>query len=1133
MAAAAPAEDPLYLRAKKDIYKLFLRIAAVADASHDFQGGRAGGGGSIFDKIFKVYKDIGAPGGTTTKENEILSESQVMNLLLRYFGADTKKSGEAKAFKTAFLKGTRESPETVIGTYSRWNEDPYPFTVTSLLVASKDGAGKYNWTRDASQLHAFMNPNEADEVAFTIDAADVPFYDLFVEEELVGEGGSPKKIYYLNTREGISDAASKRVLAPPKPKKGEEPKRMAVDVITKEDTGQADIVYGAFDTARAAAGGISELESFFSDYSLNLSPIGLSAAGIPSTILSFIGQGVEERIQLLRTNTEDSHPNSVPALSSRIKGFLSRLFGSRAAPAPPPADRTKYHISLQQKRSGDWLQVLSCLQPERFGLKPSTRVTLVTLDKVCMAYALFMGVDVILTYKDEKKNKWLVRFNRSSAAAASELELFVKSAKALPASTIPVGEATREYDELKTMYTGLWDKKEDELEKAVYAAIDAAGPVDGDVKKILKHAMDLAVFRTLCPTMQKIKAGKEVNILEEYQKERGLAAGLSTAREAYKIYRQNYIILAAAMKRVAAAGGALDAGLKAYIASMQILKGGGEAGRAAADTYDLISRLKIVDGFLFRKGNAGVNGIGIFSYLNTGLKRGVISDIIEAMDSLSDAVPDVPKRERFKELVATARLLVGESAEGPSVAAVPNEVLVGAMEESVTGNSDIPFGPMMPMMPMVAVAEGGARIKYAQKVKRKTYRISLAKGVNLAAAGTLSKSRSPRTPGGTSRSRSVSAKSKEADESYWTDRVHISDYGAALSILAARFQNDLRTEAKGGLNLRTQAFESRGADINMAGGARLHRRHPLLGMFKKPNKLLDTHRPSVTLIKQKAKMGVIKRSAPRHTIHVPEPKMGGKFQHNPLATLYIFMKELSYRLTFETDENVIETYQNLLTTIKGVIISLNVEGISILRVLELYVYELRLLQGTAAPASKDDKAIAARLGQDILTSYYGIVSAPNINEQEGYFVGLSRMGPSFAIEALFPIGDIVALARYLGRLQAFFSGDAPMRSSSVARSMASSARAKRVTQRRRLGVTAGIKTLGMSLKGRKTKNARSNAILKQTFLDYLSTVDKAKYSATKGSRVKAGLPSRRRLALHGLAPIQEERPAGVAAASAV
>jgi hypothetical protein len=214
-----------------------------------------------------------------------------------------------------------------------------------------------------------------------------------------------------------------------------------------------------------------------------------------------------------------------------------------------------------------------------------------------------------------------------------------------------------------------------------------------------------------------------------------------------------------------------------------------------------------------------------------------------------------------------------------------------------------------------------------------------------------------------------------------------------------------------------------------------------------------------------------------------------------------------------------------------VIISLSVEGISILRVLELYIYELRLLQGTAAAAagSKEDKAIAARLGQDILTSYYGIVSAPNMKEQEDYFVGLSRMGASFAIIPLFPMGDITALARYLGSLHISFSDDAPM-----ARSMASSARAKRVTQRRRLGVTAGIRTLGMSLKGRKTKNARSKAILKETFLDSLHTADKAKYSDTKGSRVKAGLPSRRRLTyLRSLEPVQEERTAGVTAASAV
>jgi hypothetical protein len=1040
MAAVAAPEDTMDQKVREEVYRFFLRLAAIADASHDFKGDRAGGGGSIFDKIFKAYKEIGAPAGTTPREDEILSESEVMNLILKYLKKEGKKT-EATLFKEKFLTGTPESPERVIGTYSRWREDPHPVTVTSLLIAKKEG-GSYRWTRSAQQLHDFMNPTGSGEVAFTIDAADVPFYDLFMEEELVGAGGEPKKLYYLETREGISDAASKVVLRPPKPKADGSPRRMAVEIITKKDDAQSTAMYGAF--SAAAAAGSEPLSSFFSDYNVSLSPVALSAAGIPSTTLSFVGPGVDQKIQLLRTNTEDSHPNSVPTLAGRIKGFLSRLFGGARAVAPGPEERMKYHVSLQQKRSGDWLQVLSCLQPERFGLKPTTRVILVTLDKVCLAYAIFMGIDVIMTYKDEKKNKWLVRFNRATGPPVSELELFTKSARALPAAEIPIGgDRHVDYERFKRMYVQILNEIEGGYETALESKIKgaaAAGGVDGPTKEILNAAMNLAVFRTLCPGMMGGAAADEVATLAAYRDDGGGAGaaagagagaaasgsarrreGLVAAREAYKIYRQNYLVLEAAGRQVrGATAEELIAGLKAYMKSMQVLKGRGAAAAPATETYELVSRLKISDGFLFRKGNAGVNGAGIFTYLKTGLKEGTLRAILRALDGIEGGIADAERRGRFTDFVKTAQLALGleEAAEElptPSVANVPSEVLVGTMEEAARGEtSAIPFGVVFPDG---GVFVGGARTK---AMARKAFGRGLSKAprppVVASAAAPASVS-----------SVKVSASDTEMAANYFTDGIRISDYGVALSILAARFKNDLRRGGGGALH----------------GGQRSRGKGPKKGISASAQR------------KRRENKAIAIRKDLRETRIAERRRASGapaKFQHNPLATLYIFMKEISFRLTFETDGEVIDAYKAILMEIKRVLISINPDRIPIDIIIRLYTYELELLQG---------KHGAHNLCQDILASYYGIRSTTALEAQEGVFADLMRLGPVSLLYTLFPVADIVALAKYLQVVQGGFYSDTPMRkrsasSSATRRSPRASASPSRSRSRKSAAANAAM-----------------------------------------------------------------------------
>lgn len=837
--------DPPPLKTKEEMVKLFLRGGAVADASHDFQGGRAAAAegivasaakkvSNIFDAIFgkQKYKDIGAPKTLSDDQDTIRSEAEIMDLLLHFLKPAGRGGGrdEVENFREKFLRlGEEEGHPVDLGVYSRWTDDPHPFKVTSLMVAKKPKGAEYDWTLGADALYDFLDPHGADEVAFTIDAAGVSFYDLLLNEKRPASGTPPKTLYYIETREGINDAATKAVMQPDTSKKakaagiGKEP---VVQIVTKSDTAPYSVMYTAIDVARVVAGAAgSELESFFSDYSLSLSPIAATVAGIPSTVLSFRGgAGFEHNQQILRTNTEDSHPNSVPTLSQRIRGLMSKLFGASAE------EKAKYHVSLQQKRSGDWLQVLSCLQPERFGLKPSTRIMLFTLDKICLAYAIFMGVDVTFTYTDTQRQKWLIRFHRDlGAVPKTEFELFQEKVRALPAPTFGAGVP---YATVKSVYMETRSARLADIRRAlgetigkVAKAVEAvrgtrqAFPVDEKVKEILTSAMALAVFRTLCPGVTGMAASPELSQLSSFVNRAetpGRRGKLREARETYEQYKSNYMILKGGIATAPADAdeAAIKKAIRDYVAGMESLQGADKKAAAGVkDTYKELNNLRILDGSLFRKENAGANGMGVFTYLKAGLLAEELGVILGSLRGLGESLDD-RKRTKYNAFFATAELLLGvAAAEGPATTEVKNEDLVDTLQ-GVNGEA------LIPMEGEVEVAP--------------------------------------------------------------SDPLAISDYSAALIVLASRFQRDLFAAAEGAIPLR--------------GGARSRKR-----------------------LRSSATSGTRSKTKGSREISRGFRDAGENFVHNPLVSVYFFLRELAFRLSLKGGEEDEMNYKVLSMILNGYI----------------------------------------------------------------------------------------------------------------------------------------------------------------------------------------------------------------------
>jgi hypothetical protein len=106
------------------------------------------------------------------------------------------------------------------------------------------------------------------------------------------------------------------------------------------------------------------------------------------------------------TNDDPHQNNNIAKCWNRIKN-LNKIASDEKA---NPAKLDEMGVHFQCKRSGDWLQALSCLDIGRTFLDDTGKevdlatgnIILVTHDRILLWYALFMGIDVIMSWKDTR-----------------------------------------------------------------------------------------------------------------------------------------------------------------------------------------------------------------------------------------------------------------------------------------------------------------------------------------------------------------------------------------------------------------------------------------------------------------------------------------------------------------------------------------------------------------------------------------------------------------------------------------------------------------------------------------------------------------------------------------------------------
>lgn len=843
----AAAESGL-MPGKIEKIQSFLQEAAVGDASHDFSDSRAGG--NLFNTIFKKYKDIGAPSFPSGVE-EPMSEFEILNNVFQFAPEGTKESDLIAKFRQNILVNNKEQ------TFNRWDEDKIPYKMTTKLVAKKQKGGEYDWQLTSKEMFDFMKGSKSD-MAFTVDATNVPFYDRMLEKK--GEQTAAGSYIYM--RESVNDAATKVII----PKTTD----TVVGIQTIEDTASFNVMYPAVrSTSSEEISKLSEQELFYSNYSLALASDPKKSS--PSVTLSFYDKQMIRQIQILKGRKEDAHPNSVPTLSNKIRELTQYL-----TPKGNLNKKMEYFTALQQKRSGDWLQVLGCLQPERFGLAASTRITLVTLDKICVAYALFSGVDVMMTYfymnpdPDKPNEYWMIRIYKDYQATPETKEAqLTKIIQFYPRpesiDTFIADGQKNGYTAYKHFYLNSWDSINTKLKNEVHASIqkinnivfierfDTKKFVQNYITPLLDTATTLAVFRSLAPEIDTTYPNEEVHLYTQAI----TSSSYTTILSKFEKFKKNYTTLKNAILSKKTSALSTEHAIQSYFTS--IYNKNKLNTKTHKDRFELISKLQIF-GKLFSSRNGGKNGVGIFTFLSIHLRSEEAKKLRDAILTSINHIPDDLK-DQYMEFINTANLLLGEDVPIQQIT-VENKDILESVNSQFSNQTVNITGIKRKRSPQ---SQSHYQFAPPSKAASKAAAVAAAATANTVSAATTIETVEKEYMELIDNEH-ISEEAKDIISKHSLDiepdnSFQISDYTAALTLLSLRFAY-IQTP-KGQYDLEDFIQKNKVPDLVAIGGSRRSKQFS---------------RRSVRKITQSFTF------------------------HNPYITFYFLLRELSYRLSMYLDE---------------------------------------------------------------------------------------------------------------------------------------------------------------------------------------------------------------------------------------
>lgn len=460
-----------------------LAAMSASDAKHDLK--------ETFSSIYSAFKDVGTP--VMPVVNPPLSEINVLDSILHFqTGEQTYRSN----YLSEDLGGQKASPTP----FQVFTNGP-AYQWKSWHVGKRNAAQTgVDWANagvkvNATSLFDWLDIQKTKKIAFTVDATCVPLFRVF--KDGLAFAGS-RTAYNILTREGVSDSAGK---GPQSEHSGG-----VVQIVDLYDYAGGNVPTGKFylHTPRnAPANKDDPNDCFFSKFDISVSAIS-KQENLNCISMDFMTPGFVKHINTLKGSKEEAHSGTKNAAVEQITGFLAKL-GLSPALQPNINDKNNYYVQIQQKRSGDWLQVLACHDMGRFRLlglpKDCNEIFLITHDQICVAYALVMGINVLYAqYNDTDKKYWLTFFHKDTKTVPQSTVLTTY------VSDIRNSHKDIDYIAKREAYIAMQESIYVELVTKLQGAMD---PDPGSIenlekvlKDILERALDIAYFLQTMPVLE-------------------------------------------------------------------------------------------------------------------------------------------------------------------------------------------------------------------------------------------------------------------------------------------------------------------------------------------------------------------------------------------------------------------------------------------------------------------------------------------------------------------------------------------------------------------------------------------------------------------------------------------------------
>ena len=369
-------------------YNNFLTNASVADAKHDFHSY------STILNYLANNRDSFAAGLPGKNNNyDILNEANTLaSVFIKQLQApppnqyddDDDSNNESKSIYSPLLYFQTTNDRNKKSNFLEHNIETINnkrFNVvgnTALNLSSISNDNDENKYIDAKDfIYAF---NIKHNSALVIDATAISILTILKKGEKVLENGQWFTIFIIDDLETRNDPAGKSSWS----SKYDKDTGINIIFLEPDDPRVVSYIYNYKDE--------NPLNKFFTDYTFKLQT-GINGEGCTLIIADKTG----ENVQINNPKEE----NAIEYVSSQIMEFLNIKNNT---------DIFKTNVKYQQKRSGDWLQVLLCLllfsrtyknsinNNEKYNRSDISNVYFMTHDRIALAYALFSGVDTLFTH---------------------------------------------------------------------------------------------------------------------------------------------------------------------------------------------------------------------------------------------------------------------------------------------------------------------------------------------------------------------------------------------------------------------------------------------------------------------------------------------------------------------------------------------------------------------------------------------------------------------------------------------------------------------------------------------------------------------------------------------------------------